>query len=140
MINFFVPGPPKGKGRPRFGRTNDGHVVTYTPKETKEYEQFIRLCYWQNAHGKKPTEKPVAIRITICHPIPKSIGVTKYGEYLAGTIRPTVKPDADNVTKIVMDALNELAWADDKQVVDIRASKYYSDQPGLLVEIDEIGN
>lgn len=137
MINFFVPGTVKGKGRPRF-TIRDGHPVAYTPKETKEYEQLIRQCYWQKAHGKKPTEKPVSVTLTICYTPPKATGIAKYKECLAGAIRPTVKPDTDNVIKVVLDALNKLAWVDDKQVIDIRAGKWYAEQPGLMVEIEEV--
>lgn len=35
---------------------------------------------------------------------------------IAGTIRPTKKPDADNVLKIVTDSLNDIAYYDDAQM------------------------
>ena len=37
-IKFTVPGPPKGKQRPRICKVN-GHSVAYTPKQTIEYEK-----------------------------------------------------------------------------------------------------
>ena len=40
-IKFTVPGPPKGKQRPRICRVN-GRSVAYTPKQTIEYEKLVR--------------------------------------------------------------------------------------------------
>lgn len=40
-IKFTVPGPPKGKQRPRICRIN-GRSVTHTPKQTIEDEQKVR--------------------------------------------------------------------------------------------------
>lgn len=36
-------------------------------------------------------------------------------------IRPTVKPDLDNVAKLIYDALNGVAWYDDNAIVDTGA-------------------
>lgn len=44
---------------------------------------------------------------------------------LAGQIRPTVKPDCDNVSKIILDALNGVAFKDDSQVVGLWVEKWY---------------
>ena len=41
MIKFTIPGPPQGKGRPRF--TKSGH--TYTPAKTAEYEKLVQAEY-----------------------------------------------------------------------------------------------
>ena len=48
---------------------------------------------------------------------------------LSGFIRPTVKPDWDNIGKLVADALNGIAYDDDKCIVDAQVRKFYSDQP-----------
>lgn len=45
----------------------------------------------------------------------------------------------DNVQKVVLDALNGVAYKDDARVVDLHGYKRYSITPGLLVEIEEIG-
>ena len=41
-------------------------------------------------------------------------------------------------TKIVSDALNEMAYKDDCQIVDARVIKRYSDNPRVEVEITEL--
>ena len=40
-IKFTIPGPPKGKQRPRICRVN-GRSMAYTPKGTIEYEKLVR--------------------------------------------------------------------------------------------------
>lgn len=55
-----------------------------------------------------------------------------------GEILPQKKPDIDNVVKIIMDALNGAAYKDDKQVVSVFASKFYDDDPKVIVEVEQV--
>ena len=48
--------------------------------------------------------------------------------------RPTTKPDADNVAKL-LDALNKIVWADDAQIVALHIFKHYSDRPRIEISI-----
>lgn len=49
------------------------------------------------------------------------------------------KPDADNIIKIIADALNGVAYNDDKQIVMCSCGKYYTDgEPFVCVYIQEI--
>ena len=53
---------------------------------------------------------------------------------------PTVKPDADNISKIILDALNGLAYYDDNQVTDLTIYKLYAttnEKVGVVVNIRE---
>lgn len=53
---------------------------------------------------------------------------------------PTVKPDADNVSKIILDALNGVAYYDDNQVTDLAIYKQYAttdEKVGVVVNIKE---
>ena len=52
-------------------------------------------------------------------------------------IRPTRKPDFDNIGKIICDALNGIAYRDDAQIVDALVRKFYSDTPRVIVEISD---
>ncbi|EGT3840206.1 RusA family crossover junction endodeoxyribonuclease, partial [Clostridioides difficile] len=53
-------------------------------------------------------------------------------------LRPNKKPDIDNVVKIIADSLNEIAYKDDTQIVEVVASKYYSDKPRVEVILEDI--
>ena len=48
---------------------------------------------------------------------------------------PTVPPDLDKLIRGVLDALSGTAYDDDSQVVEIKATKAYSDQPGVEISI-----
>jgi Holliday junction resolvase RusA-like endonuclease len=78
---------------------------------------------------------PVALSLIVLHPIPKSWSKRRQDAALAGAERPTTKPDADNVAKVVADACNGVVWVDDAQVVELSVSKRYSSTPGVMVEV-----
>ena len=59
---------------------------------------------------------------------------------LKGNIRPTKKPDCDNVLKIVADSLNQIAYKDDSQIVETSVKKYYAEIPRVEVEIYHISD
>lgn len=103
----------KGKQRPRLGR--GGNV--YTPRETRKAEAQVAEAY-RNLVGNAtpaPAYVPVRLEITVRRRLPKRVPRRVLAR------RDLGKPDLDNVTKLVKDALNGVAWEDDCQVVDERA-------------------
>ena len=132
-ISFTIYGQPVAKGRPKFS----GHV--YTPPKTKEYEENVKALFLSN-FGMLPFNKDakLCVEIYAWYQIPKSKPKQVKENMRLEIIRPTVKPDLDNVIKIIMDALNGVAYPDDKQVVEIHAIKRYSDDPCVTVMIEEI--
>jgi len=136
LIKFTIPGEPKAKARPRM--TKAGH--TYTPKTTVDYENWIKCCYIEskNKLGFKKSSEPIKAEITCYFPIPKSYSKVKKESALNGEIRPCKKPDVDNLAKSILDALNNLAYDDDKQVVELEIVKFYSDEPRTEVFLTEI--
>lgn len=52
---------------------------------------------------------------------------------LNGELLPAKKPDIDNIVKAVLDALNEVAYRDDTQVVELQVRKQYSERPRLEI-------
>lgn len=131
---FVVPGEPKGKGRPRFSRASGR---AYTPKDTAVYENWIKVCFLEKYPGFKPLETPVGVSIVACYAIPKSFSKKKREAALIGSICPTKKPDIDNIVKC-MDALNGVAWKDDKQIVTEKVTKKYGEDPKMIVTIYDI--
>jgi Holliday junction resolvase RusA-like endonuclease len=117
-IEFTVPGEPVGKGRPRF--TKDGH--TYTPQKTRDYEDKIVQC-WKCQSGKGfAAGVPLAAHITAYFPLPKSLS-KKRAAAMDGTPH-TKRPDADNVAKAILDALNTHAYNDDSAIASLTVWKY----------------
>ena len=137
-IRFSVPGEPRGKQRPRVVNRG-GFSKAYTPKETLAYENMVKWCYEQEAKGYKfPDDAMLDVRILAYYTIPKSVSKKKRQQMVDRVIRPTKKPDCDNVVKLVCDALNALAYHDDAAVVDCQVRKFYSENPRLDVIIKEV--
>lgn len=124
---------PVAKGRPRF--TKNGHA--YTPKETAEYENLIRQC-WITAHGKSIYPRYIDMALDFYMPIPKSMSKADKEKALLGELRPDKKPDIDNLIKAVQDALNETAYWDDKQIVRLRADKWYATEGRVEITLREM--
>lgn len=135
MRAFVVEGEPQSKGRPRFSVVN-GRVHTRTPDSTVIYENLVKLSY-REACNEPMYEKdvPLVVKITAFYGIPKSVSNKKRQDMLSEKIRPTKKPDIDNLCKVVMDSLNKIAYHDDAQVVDTTVRKFYSDYPRVFVQI-----
>ena len=68
--------------------------------------------------------------------IPKSYSKHKREQALAGVILP--RQDIDNLTKSVLDALNTVAYADDKTIKEIHAWKRYAEEDEIIVTIEEL--
>lgn len=131
MIEFTIPGDPRGKARPRVVRLKNGASMSYTPDKTVEYEELIRQRFrqqWPSTELPFPYKTPVCVMITACFGIPKSTSKKARTAMLSGQTYPTKKPDVDNVVKIVLDALNGFAWHDDAQVIDLHISKTYTER------------
>lgn len=133
-ITFTVPGKPFGKQRPRHSRNGN----TYIPDETRVHEQIVAAEY-VSAHGsfRFPDGAYIVMRIYAYYGIPKSTSKNKRADMLSGRIRPTVKPDCDNIEKLIADALNRVAYSDDRYIVDTMVRKFYSDRPRTEVVLEE---
>lgn len=128
-----LPGPPKGKGRPRFTRKG----IAFTPADTRSYETALAWAGKEAMRGAKPIESPLTVVVVAHMPIPMSWSQKRQRMALAGETRPTSKPDTDNLLK-TLDALNGIVWRDDAQIVDVRCVKIYSERPRLVVTVEAL--
>lgn len=128
-----------GKARPRFTQAR-GYVRTYTPAETKNTEQKIAVvCKSAMTVSRiEPMTGAVRMEIEAGYPIPQSTSKKKRQQMLDCEIMPTVKPDADNVSKLVADALNGVLYKDDAQIVQLSFEKRYTDtKPYLRITVSD---
>lgn len=136
-IKFTVPGNPRGKQRPRICRIR-GKTITYTPKETTEYEKLVKASYTAVSKAKFERNLPLEISILALYPVPKSVNKKLKSSMLKGGILPTKKPDSDNIIKIILDALNCVAYRDDAQICKVYFEKMYAEKPETKIIIKEI--
>lgn len=154
-IQFIIPGEPFGKLNMQ-PRLVNGRPQAYSPKKNNMYMDRIisilnNIPEVTSANGLI-FEKGVPVRITIVayFKIPdshykyyKKTKEWKYdkegNEMLAGLIKPTKKPDLDNISKVICDAISHQGgiWHDDSQITSEMLSKYYSDKPRVEVCIEE---
>lgn len=57
---------------------------------------------------------------------------------LAGYEKPCKKPDIDNIAKVILDSLNDIAYHDDTQVVSLCMAKKYAETPRVEVKIQTL--
>lgn len=137
-IHFTVLGEPFGKQRPRFKKIGN-FTKTYTPEKTISYENYIKVLFQDEAKGDKFSDDAMLdVRIIAYYGIPKSVSKKKREMMLEHKIRPTKKPDFDNIGKVVCDSLNGIAYRDDAMVVDAQVRKFFSEKPRVEVYIKDI--
>lgn len=134
-VQFSIPGEPQGKERPRFSYRGQN---TYTPAKTQNYERLVALQYKSHCRYKFDEKVPLLVGIRAYFSIPKSVSKKVAADMRNNKIRPTKRPDVDNIIKIILDSLNDVAYHDDAQVVECVVLKFYSDNPKVDVTIQNI--
>lgn len=120
-LDFFVPGEPQSKARPRtFRNKQTGKIITITPKETKTYEGAVS-AYARQAIGKTPAwgRPTMEDRFALTIEIRMTIARGK---------------DIDNVVKAIMDGLQPIAVPNDSQIARLSVVRRLKvTQPGVRV-------
>lgn len=128
----IVEGKIKGKARPR---VFNGHAMT--PKDSVNYENWVRLCYQQQKGNY--LEGSIKARIIAYYKVPKSYTKKRVQAIREGLEQPQKKPDADNIAKIILDSLNKIAYEDDSQITELTIIKRFTeDTERVEFELEEI--
>lgn len=139
VVEFFVPGEPRGKGRPRAARRGK-HITLYTDSKTAAYENLVAVFASQAMKGMPPMREAVRLTVDVRLPIRQSWSKRKQADALNGNLQAITKPDLDNVIKAVKDGCNGVVWHDDSQVVRYGdgTCKRYADKPGVFVVVEAL--
>ena len=136
MLDFIVEGKVKPKQSFRFSRFG----CKYTPADVKEYARNIQRSFYAKYPKWLPSnffEKPLKVEICIFMQIPKATSKKNKETMLKHDLRPIKRPDIDNVSKNILDALNGIVYADDKQIVELAVKKYYAERDYIQIKITE---
>ena len=136
MVIFYVKGivpVPEGSHTAHiFG----GRAVVHHNNSDKlmKYREAVADAY-RKSGANYLHDSPVSIQMCFIFPRPKSVSIKKR-KYM------TVKPDTDKLIRSTLDALTNVAYDDDSQVIDITASKIYNDYTedgwyGVEIILDE---
>ena len=132
LISFEVQGQPFGKQRPRFTKRG----TTYTPVETVSRTALVSKEALN--HFDAPISGPIRVDVIAVFKPAKSWSAKKTREVLG---QPhTQKPDKDNVEKLVLDALNGIAYPDDSQVWDGGTRKIWGAVAKTVVTVSQEPN
>lgn len=137
---------PLGKGRPR-ATVRNGRARVYTPTATADWEHFaameLRVAYVDACDPENTKYMSGPLGCEIVAVFPRTAELLKKGK--AGYKYPTwrlphaVKPDADNVAKSVLDAVEKAGIIlDDKQIALLTVGKHYAmihEEPRVEVRI-----
>ena len=136
---FEIKGKPQGKARARtFYDNRIGKMRSVTPERTISYEELIRWSFVSQGGKYGGHSASFRVEISARYEVPRSWSKKKRTAALSGEILPQVKPDCDNVVKTVLDALNGVAYNDDRQVVYVACRKKYAEEGSILVKIEEM--
>ena len=137
MITIIIPGEPVAKGRGRSFLARSG-IRVFTPAKTRAWETHAGLCAKAAMAGLEPLSGPLWCSIATYLAIPRSWPAWKRNAALEGEILPTGKPDMSNIGKAAEDACNGIVWRDDAQITTGNASKAYSQDPRVQIEVGVI--
>jgi Holliday junction resolvase RusA-like endonuclease len=141
-VIVYLPGPPKGKGsgRPFILPANPAkgrfapRATIFPDKVSGHYEAMLRYAGEKAMTGRPVFDCALRCRVTAMFPVPASKPHRWKENALAGIIRPTVKPDDDNLLKC-RDALKGIVFRDDCLFVESVVRKFYWSKPGYMIEI-----
>lgn len=123
-MRVVLPGIPKSQARPRF---SNGRVYNPSAEECQSIREALKVACrrlkWEI------TAEPVAVNLEFVMPEPKSRKARD---------KPP-KIDVDNAVKLFLDACNETVWQDDRQVVELWATKRYGPIPQTIFMVSEYG-
>ena len=123
---FRVMGRVVAKQSVKFGKNG----IKYTPGDRTNYANWVKNCFYKEYPEHLPHELDgfnLEVSIDVYFRLPESYSKKKRALALQGFIRPTVKPDWDNISKNICDTLNGVVYSDDKNIVDAAVHKYYSE-------------
>jgi Holliday junction resolvase RusA-like endonuclease len=138
-LSFTVPGPPRGKGRPR-ATIRGAHAAVYTDAKTASYENLVALAGMAALGALPPFDCPLVVQLLIRVTPAKSATRKALAAMLGGDQPPAKRPDIDNVAKAVTDGLNARVYVDDAQIVRLVVEKVYAATSGVDVTISPYVN
>jgi Holliday junction resolvase RusA-like endonuclease len=131
---------PLGKGRPR-ATVQGSRARVYTPTATADWEHFAALELRSQYESSGPMTGPLGCEIVaVFARTAELLRKVKDGyKHPPWRLPHAVKPDADNIAKSVLDAVEKAGIiCDDKQVALLTVGKHYAmihEEPRVEVRI-----
>jgi len=131
-IIFLVYGNPVAQPRPRAFKIKTGKIGVYDPKNAKEWKELVKL---QAIKYRPPELLDQAISVWVNFSLLRPKSAPKKRKW------PTKRPDLENLAKSIMDALKNVIYRDDSQIIDLYLTKRYcidNQQPSVMIRIEQV--
>ena len=131
MMEFFMPmDPPTATAQETQVMVRNGKPVFYKPEKVKAAKQKLVAHLMKH----KPDEPfNCGIRLTSLWCFAPHNRNQKPGTYR------TIKPDTDNLQKLLKDCMTECGfWRDDALVASETIEKFWADIPGIWIRVEEL--
>ena len=137
MINFTIDGAPKALKRHR--STRSGRM--YDPSSKDKKDIWLQIAKYK---PKRPLAGDIYLKLIFHMPRPKHHFKTKAGKPI-DIVKDkykdikfhSIKPDLDNLAKMIADIIQPQMICDDSQICILQAEKIYG-EPKTEVTIEEI--
>lgn len=127
-VSFFVPGIPRPQGSMKPMRSaSTGEVIAVPSQNLAPWRTSVGWYARQAMSGAPPSSAALSVEATFRLQAPK-----KRRPY------PSVRPDADKLTRAILDAMTGIVFVDDCQVVDLVVCKRYAAEPGVQILVEEM--
>ena len=134
-MQFFISGQPIAKARHRSARTKWG-IRSYDPQsEDKEHDKWRFMREMRENGLNLAQDVPMHLDLRVGCPYPKNMAKKRRnGQFV------TVKPDLDNYIKYYSDVMNGIVYHDDAEICSVYATKRYTSEPFVEVNIIPMGD
>lgn len=128
VIAFKIPGLPVA-----WARAGHHGAVSFTPKKQRNFMAELKDVAEQAMQGRAPLDGPLMVECVFAWPWPRAMSARKRGQ--PGAKWRTSRPDADNLIKLVGDALNGVVWRDDAIIAIAHGWKMHGDAAETRVRV-----
>ncbi len=134
MIIFEIHTTPVPQKQTRFAFRHGRGIGIDPSKQDKETIQWHIRPY----APAEPYQGPVQLDITFYMPIPKGTPKLKTKQMINQTMYPIKRPDIDNLSYLVVNAMKGIIYEDDSQIVDLNLHKRYGETPKTVVKVIQL--
>ena len=136
MLTLEIKGRPipwKRPGVRTFNLKEENKTIVY---DRQKKEKWLVRGQMNDQFRRPIFTTPLLVGIIFSMAIPKSTSKIMREQMLEGKIiHHMKKPDIDNLTKFVLDCMNQLVFVDDAQICTLYARKIYAISPGTEIKI-----
>ena len=130
-VTFEIDGPPVP-----WQRSRQNGKLHFISKEQAAARKVVAVLCKAAMRGQPIFDGPLRMDILAVWQWPKSFSEKR--RKTAGEFHKISRPDSDNVSKLICDALNEVAYQDDAQVVELHVLKQFGPRAFTRVTIEQI--